>query len=192
MLSHLVTIGCILQKDTGNCRSDQTMVKILPLTCLVLAFMLGACAPTTMPAPATTRGPSPSASPLASQAASQEISVTYHRSGGFAGTDDTWIISADGTVSHQGQTPGTPEQLTAAQMAELTAAIRAANFMSLEDSYVPQDSCCDRYLYDITLTIDGHAKTVHTIDASPTAPAELTSLVDTLNRLVASPSPAAG
>ena len=166
------------------------MTKSLLLTSLVLAFMLGACAPTTMPAPIATHGPSPSASPPEGQAASQEISISYHRSGGFAGTDDTWTISADGAVSHQGQTPGTPEQLTAAQMAELTAAIRAANFMSLEDSYVPKDSCCDRYLYEITVTIGGHSKTVRTIDASPTAPAELTRLIDTLNRLVAAPSPA--
>jgi len=77
-------------------------------------------------------------------------------------------------------------------MAELTAAVRAANFMSLEDSYVPKDSCCDRYLYEITVTIGGHSKTVRTIDASPTAPAELTQLVDTLNQLVATPSPGAG
>ena len=168
------------------------MIKSLLLTSFVLVCVLGACAPTTLPAPSATRGPSPLASPLEGQAASQEISVSYHRSGGFAGTDDTWTIAADGTVSHQGQTSGTPQQLAAAHMAELTAAIRAANFMLLDDSYVPQDTCCDRYLYEITVTVGGHSKTVHTIDASPTAPAELTSLVDTLNRLVAAPSPAAG
>ena len=168
------------------------MTKSLCLTSLVLAFMLGACAPTTMPAPNATRGPSPLASPLEEQAASAEISVSYHRSGGFSGADDTWTIAADGAVSHQGQTPRTPEQLTTAQMAELAAAIRAADFMSLEDSYMPQETCCDRYLYEITVTIGGHSKTVRTIDASPTAPAGLTRLVDTLNRLVAMPSPAAG
>jgi hypothetical protein len=80
--------------------------------------------------------------------------------------------------------PGTPEQLSPAQMAELTAAIRAANFMSLEDSYVPQNTCCDRYMYEITVTLGGQSKTVSTIDASPTAPAELTQLIDTLNGLL--------
>ena len=108
----------------------------------------------------------------------------YHRSGGFAGTDDTWSMAADGTVAHQGQTIGTPEQLTATQMTELTAAIRAANFMSLENSYVPKDTCCDRYLYEITVTLGGQSRTVRTIDASPTAPVELMYLIDTLNRLV--------
>jgi len=108
----------------------------------------------------------------------------YHRSGGFAGADDTWSMAADGTVSHQGQTTGTPEQLTATQMAELTAAVRVANFMSLENSYVPKDTCCDRYLYEITVTLGGQSRTVRTIDAAPTAPAALTQLIDTLNRLV--------
>jgi hypothetical protein len=166
------------------------MTKSLCLTSLLLALMLGACAPAT--APSATRSPSPLASPLEEQAASPEISISYHRSGGFSGADDTWTIATDGAVSHQGQMPGTPEQLTAAQMAELAAAVRAADFMSLEDSYVPQDTCCDRYLYEITVTIGGHSKTVRTSDASPTAPAGLTSLVDTLNRSVATPSSAAG
>ena len=167
------------------------MTKSLLLTSCVLAFMLGACAPATMPAPLPTGSPSPLASTLEGQGAAQQISVTYHRSGGFAGTDDTWTISADGAVSHQGPATGTPQQLTPVQMTELAAAIRAANFMSLEDSYVPQDTCCDRRLYEITVTIGGHSKTVRTIDGAPTAPAELTSLVDTLNRLVAHPVPAA-
>ena len=154
------------------------MAKSFILMSLAVVLTLAACAPLTTPPPIATSGPSPEAS--------QGISITYHRSGGIAGTDDTWIISADGTVSHQGSTMGAPAQLTAAQMAELTTAIRAANFMSLEDSYVPENTCCDRYLYEITVTVNGQSKTVQTIDASPTAPAELTQLVDTLNQLVTS------
>ena len=160
------------------------MAKSLLLISIALALTLVACAPTTAPAPSITRSPSPPASPSVTATISQELSVVYHRSGGFAGTDDTWSMAADGTVSHQGQTTGTPEQLTATQMAELTAAVRAANFMSLENSYVPKDTCCDRYLYEITVTLGGQSRTVRTIDASPTAPAELMHLIDTLNRLV--------
>ena len=157
------------------------MTKSLFMISLALAFMLTACASTTQPAPMTT----PSLSPLTSPPRTpQEISVTYRRSGGLAGTDDTWKISGDGQVVHQGQAAGTPQQLSGAQMTELTAAIRAANFMSLADSYVPQATCCDRYLYEITVTLNGQSKTVQTIDGSPTAPAELNQLVATLNRLV--------
>ena len=172
------------------------MAKSLFWVSFVLGLVLAACAPATLPppiatsgsssvaSPVTTPGPSPLASPLEPQPAPQGISIIYHRSGGIAGTDDTWKITLDGTVAHQGQTAGTPEQLTTAQMVELTSAIRAANFMALEDSYVPQDTCCDRYTYEITVTVGSQSKTVSTIDASPTAPAELTQMIDTLNRLL--------
>jgi hypothetical protein len=146
---------------------------------LALLLIMTACAPANVPAP--------TASPE-EQTASPEIVIVYHRSGGFAGTDDTWTIAADGTVTHEGQSAAKPQQLTSAQMDELTAAIRAANFMSLEDSYVSEYTCCDRYQYEITVTIGSQSKTVQTIDASPTAPAELNQLIDVLNQLVLTPA----
>jgi hypothetical protein len=85
---------------------------------------------------------------------------------------------------------GLPEQLSDAQLAELAKAIQQADFMSLEDSYVPKDTCCDRFLHEITVTLGGQTKTVRTLDSSPTEPPGLTQLVQTLNRLVATPAPA--
>ncbi len=76
------------------------------------------------------------------------------------------------------------QPLTPAQRAQLLAALRVANIMALNDSYVPQDTCCDRYEYTLTVATNGQSKTIHTIDASPTAPPELTQLIDTLNQLV--------
>ena len=166
------------------------MLKKFILAGLVVLLSLTACVPAGTPTPTATHSPSPLASPLEASPASQEISVVYHRSGGFAGTDDTWKIAADGAVSHQGQTAGAPERLTGTQMAELAEAVRAANFMSLEESYVPKDICCDRYLYEITVILAGQTKTVRTLDASPTAPVELNRLIDMLNQLVATSSPA--
>jgi hypothetical protein len=155
------------------------MVKTLVLLSVVLALMLAACAPE--------RSPSLSTAPTVSASQLEKATVVYHRSGGLMGAIDTWTIAADGTLSKQGQATGAARQLSATQMTELTAAIRAANFMSLESSYVPQDTCCDRYLYEITVTLGEQSKTVRTIDASPTAPAELGQLIDTLNRLVTPP-----
>jgi hypothetical protein len=160
-----------------------------PLLLGLVVLSLVACAPAGTPSPTATQGPAPLNSPLEELPASQEISIVYHRSGGFAGTDDTWKISVNGMMSYQGQTAGTPEQLTTEQWAELTAAVHAANFMALDESYVPKNTCCDRYLYEITVTMGGQSKTVRTIDASPTAPVELTQLIGLLNRMVATPSP---
>ena len=166
------------------------MAKSLFWVSIVLGLALAACAPATLPSPIATPGPSPLASPLEPPTVPQGISIIYHRSGGFAGTDDTWKIAADGAVSHQGQTASAVERLTSTQMAELAEAVRAANFMSLEESYVPKDICCDRYLYEITVILAGQTKTVRTLDASPTAPVELNRLIDMLNQLVATSSPA--
>jgi hypothetical protein len=97
------------------------------------------------------------------------------------------MIDPQGKVSSPGS--GATAQLTSAQMAELIAAIRLANFTALQDSYLPKDTCCDRYEYTVTITINGQSKTVYTIDASPTAPPALTQLINTLTRLVTVPAP---
>jgi len=72
-------------------------------------------------------------------------------------------------------------------MAGLADAVRAADFMALEDSYVPKDTCCDRYEYTITIVANSQPKTVRTIDISPTAPPGLIQLVAALNGLVSAP-----
>jgi hypothetical protein len=145
---------------------------------LILTFALVGCVRSVVPGPIGT----PASSPLTSPPAVSEISVTYQRSGGLVGANDTWTIDPQGKVTHQGS--GASAQLTAAQLVELITAIRAANFIELQDSYVPKDTCCDRYEYTIIITTNGQSNTVRTIDASPTAPRELTQLVDILNRLV--------
>src|SRR5512134_2465418 len=100
------------------------MVKKLFLSGFALLLGLAACAPAGIPSSMATPNPSPFASPVEEPAAPREITIVYHRSGGFAGRDDTWKISTDGTVSHQGRTAGVPEQLTAEQWAELTTAVQ--------------------------------------------------------------------
>ncbi len=160
------------------------MINKIVLMIVVLAVALSACAPTVSPVLPITPSLSPLSSPLEPDSASQGVTVVYHRSGGFAGTDDTWTISLDGTVTHQGSMVGSPEQLTKAQMSELATVIRAANFAALEESYVPQNTCCDRYIYEIAVMVNGETKAVRTIDAAPAAPAELTQLIDTLNQLL--------
>jgi hypothetical protein len=150
---------------------------------LILTLTLAGCARSVVPSPIATPAPSP----LATPPAVSEISITYQRNGGLMGVHDTWMINPQGKVSSPGS--GATVQLTSAQMAELIAAIRLANFTALQDSYLPQDTCCDRYEYTVTITVDGRSKTVRTIDASPTAPPALTQLINTLTRLVTVPAP---
>jgi hypothetical protein len=130
-------------------------------------------------------GQSPLASPLASPVtAPAGIILRYQRAGGIGGFDETWIFYADGRVAHTGRGAGSDRQLTPDQVAALVGAVRAANFAALNESYIPQDTCCDRFAHTLTITLDGQTKTVRTLDAAPGEPPALSGLITALNALV--------
>ncbi len=131
----------------------------------------------------------PGASPLDSPVATGVI-LHYQRVGGIGGFDETWTIEATGRVTHTGRGPGTDRQLTPDQVAQLIGALRAAQAAGLNESYIPANTCCDRFMHTLTITLDGRASTVRTLDAAPDKPAApdepsaLTALLATLNVLL--------
>jgi len=125
----------------------------------------------------------PGASPLESPV-SNGIILQYQRVGGIGGFDETWTIEATGRVTHTGRGPGTDRQLTPDQVAQLIGALRAANQADLKASYVPANTCCDRFTHTLTITLDGQTKTVATLDAAPDEPPTLTNLLATLSGLL--------
>jgi len=156
-----------------------TFSVFLKLGLIVVVSILIACAPAAS-GPAST--PEVTRSFPEGDAQSVDTAfIVYHRSGGFGGFDETWTIAADGAVAHSGRGAGNALQLSSAQTDALIEAVRAADFMSLDKSYVPENTCCDRFLYEITITLDGQTKTVRTLDAAPDQPERLTQLIDALN-----------
>jgi hypothetical protein len=125
----------------------------------------------------------PGASPLASPAPTGII-LQYQRVGGIGGFDETWLIDATGRVTHTGRGPGADRQLTPDQVAQLIGAIRATHLADLKASYIPADTCCDRFTHSLTVTLDGLTRTVLTLDAAPDEPPALTNLLATLNGLL--------
>ena len=109
-----------------------------------------------------------------------DVAVIYHRSGGIAGVDEQWIIYTDGGI----ESPDGRRQVGPQQVQELLDTIKAAGFFDLDDSYLPMNTCCDRFIYDITVQLDGQVKTVNTIDASPTQPDQLTTALDAIEALL--------
>jgi len=112
--------------------------------------------------------------------ATTTVPITYssgsiHLSGGLEGLDQTWIIEADGTVLGP---DGYLGQLDADARARLEAAITGADFFELDDEYLPDDICCDRFLYEVTITRGGQTHTVTTLDAAD-APESLFVLIQT-------------
>jgi hypothetical protein len=165
------------------------MLRIKTLCMGLLLIGLAGCAqliptgtsqsPVALPTP----GQSPLISPLATPTAG--LFIRFHRSGGFAGTDDTWLIYEDGHVEHEGQDGSAADKvITANQLAALRSAIQTADYMALHESYVPEDTCCDRFLYEITVMLNDQTKTVRTLDAVPDEPLALSNLVTALNEVV--------
>jgi hypothetical protein len=57
-------------------------------------------------------------------------------------------------------------------------------FFSMEERYMPEDECCDRFTYRLTVTAGGRTHSVETMDATPHAPEELLEILDRANDLI--------
>lgn len=140
---------------------------------LLILIGLAGCANLVQP------GVSPLNSPILN-----DVILQYQREGGIGGFNETWTIEATGRVTHTGRGSGTDRQLTPDQTAQLIGALRAANLAGLKDSYVPANTCCDRFLHTLTITLDGQTHKVQTLDAAPDEPPALTGLLATLSALL--------
>ena len=96
--------------------------------------------------------------------------VIFKRSGGIAGFAEEWTIFTDGHI----ETNSTiPPQLTAEEVEQLLHSLDSLGFFELEDSYLPKDTCCDRFLYEITAVQSSKFHTVTTLETTPDMPEAL-------------------
>jgi hypothetical protein len=107
--------------------------------------------------------------------------VIFHRSGGFAGVDERWTMYSDGRIV---KSDGEQQQVESEEVQALLETIQDTSFFELADSYIPEDTCCDRFTYSITVQLDGRVKTVSTLDASPTQPDGLTTVNTAISELI--------
>lgn len=101
------------------------------------------------------------------------LSGSIRVSGGIAGIDETWGLASDGTVNGP---LGRSGSLTPVQVEALGDAAADAGFFDLDAEYLPEDRCCDRFTYELTITQGGRTHTVTTIDAAD-APDGLFALI---------------
>ncbi len=165
------------------------MSSLLKYICFLALIGLAACAPVVAESPTATPAANMPAQTvgeratpaLGTPAPAGGLLIRYHRSGGFAGVDETWTFYADGRVDYSGRGQGHGLQLGASRLDALMKAARSPEVAALKESYVPANTCCDRFLYEITLVLDGQTKTVRTLDAAPDQPAALTDLLDAID-----------
>ena len=103
------------------------------------------------------------------------VSGSIHFSGGLEGRDETWVLESDGSVLGPDGHTGV---IGAEDRVRLEAAVDAADFFDLDAEYLPDDLCCDRFLYEVTLTRGGVTHAVTTLDGAD-APEALFELIQT-------------
>lgn len=107
--------------------------------------------------------------------------IIFSRSGGLAGVDEEWRIYADGRINDK---LGQKLQVSATTVDRLWFSIRDSGFFAFAETYLPKDSCCDRFTYVITVRDGDNEHTVTTIDQAPSAPQELFDIIQSLNTLL--------
>lgn len=100
------------------------------------------------------------------------VSVALRQSGGLKPVSVNRVFTADAAP---------PKGFSAADVDAAIAAAEAFTDSGAEVTPMPQDTCCDRYEYDITITYaDGSSTTIQTIDGLR-QPAEVRALVSALS-----------
>jgi len=112
-----------------------------------------------------------------------EAAVIFQRSGGFAGLSEGWAIYPDGRVT---ASDGREWQASPERVERLLADIEALGFFEMRDRYMPLNTCCDRFTYEVTIRRGDKLNQVTTLDAAPDTPPELWQILDTVSSFVAS------
>ena len=114
-------------------------------------------------------------------ALSDDTVIVYGRSGGFAGLQQEWTIHADGRIDLP---DGSQKQVEVAKVKDLFATIQTANFQTLNESYLPEDDCCDLFTYTVTVQTGAKAQTVSMMEGTTNVPGELTAVFQTIDQLI--------
>jgi len=153
------------------------LIRLLVLYALITS--LAACQPL-LARPTSTAQDTDTSQPKGSQI---PWTLTYTRSGGFAGISQSVIINSDGSVlGSQGQPISAPVDEVEALIAE----INALDFSSFDAEYGNSSDCRDCYTYTLTFEQGGQTKTITLVEDGATEfPKELQSLLQKFNAVTA-------
>lgn len=143
------------------------MKRYLFLLWLAFLIVLSGCAET---AHAPEDAPEEKATPSPTATFSPNTAVIFKRSGGINGTNEEWVIFTDGRIETNSSTQ---PQLSAEQVSQLLSSLESTGFFELATVYLPEDSCCDRFLYKITAVQNNTFHSVSTLEATPDMPEPL-------------------
>ncbi len=125
----------------------------------------------------------PDAAPV--KGVSTDIVITYQREGGIAGITQEWIIYPDGQIIGPG---GKEMEAPPQDVIALLAKAAEIESSSLKESYVPDDACCDQFIYTVIVKVGDQETKVRTSDGAE-QPEQLTSLLTGIEDLLSKAEP---
>lgn len=167
---------------------------------LIIALLLVACrVPGTQSSPTPTEGLSPATQELATpvgETATESPSPPEHseanipagvalvlrRSGGIAGVAEQWTVYVDGRVlaGDGGRWQASPERVS-----QLVSELEQLGFFELADRYIPLNTCCDRFTYELSVRSGARTHTITALEATPDVPDAVWRALDTVAGFIA-------
>jgi len=111
----------------------------------------------------------------------QDAVMFYGRQGGFAGVIEGWTIYTDGRVV---DVDGAQAQLSPEVITELLTMIEEAGFFTMAPEYLPDNTCCDLFTYEIVVRKDNQTHSIVVIDSAPNLPPELERILGEVDAVV--------
>jgi hypothetical protein len=109
-------------------------------------------------------------------------SIEVSTSGGLTGRGiGSWKITSDGTVAvHRMNGTECSFEATDEELRTISRLLAAATPARWRESYVPENTCCDRIEYAMEIEEAGRVSTTRWLDAPPSAPKDLTELANAI------------
>jgi hypothetical protein len=107
--------------------------------------------------------------------------IVLKQSGGFAGKTQKWTIYADGQIT---MPTGKGAQLSQEELTNLLQKIDRLGFYTLQSSYMPLNTCCDRITYELSVTDGGKTNTVIYLEGAAEVPSSLWEITEAVNQFV--------
>jgi hypothetical protein len=143
------------------------MMKTVAIILLVAITILVGCSPSKITATdIPVKAGSNAGTPVET---GQSVEIVLKRSGGFAGVDETWRIASNGRITAR---DGKESQVSQAALIEAASELEKLGFFEMESSYVPLDTCCDRFTYQLQVTANGKTHTVTALEDASETPDE--------------------
>ena len=152
------------------------------VTIIILLLAIAALAGCSSPQISTQALPGETKSPNdESGETGKDLMIVLKRSGGFAGVDESWRISADGRIL---ASDGKASQASTDSIRAAVDELNSLGFFAMSSSYMPLDTCCDRFTYQLSVTVDGKSHTVTALEGAQETPEDFWKAINVVNQLL--------